>query len=249
VQVDHALADVIVVDERDREAIGRPSLTMAIDVFTRIVLGFYELGVPYSSYWRVDALERFALASLALARTQVLIIEEVQQMLAGSAREQRSSFNLIKSITNDLQISIVAVGTGEARHAIEADPQIRRHFDAFFLPRWTECKDFRDFICAFGKLYPLRKPSKLGERGIIQKVLNASEGITGPVTRVLALAAIEAIRSSGEFINEAGIEAAAARMRQTCHETGRARPASLYCRAAQAMAIAARAESGHLCRS
>jgi len=40
-----------------------------------------------------------------LARTQVLIIEEVQQMLAGSAREQRSSFNLMKSITNDLRIS------------------------------------------------------------------------------------------------------------------------------------------------
>jgi len=180
-------------------------------VFARIL---HELGVPYSSYWRVDALERSALDSLALARTQVLIIEEVQQMLAGSAREQRSSFNLIKSITNDLRISIVAVGTGEARHAIEADPQIRRRFDAFSLPRWTECEDFRDFICAFGKLYPLRKPSKLGERGIIQKVLNASEGITGPVTRVLALAAIEAIRSSGEFIDEAGIEAAAARMRQ-----------------------------------
>ncbi len=39
VQIDHALADVIVVDERDREAIGRPWLTMAIDVFTRDVCG------------------------------------------------------------------------------------------------------------------------------------------------------------------------------------------------------------------
>jgi hypothetical protein len=56
--------------------------------FTRIL---HELGVPYSSYWRVDALERAALDSLALAKTQVLIIEEVQQLLAGSAREQRLS--------------------------------------------------------------------------------------------------------------------------------------------------------------
>jgi hypothetical protein len=179
--------------------------------FTRIL---HELGVPYSSYWRVDALERAALDSLRLAKTQVLIVEEVQQMLAGSAREQRLAFNLIKSIANDLRISIVAVGTGEARHAIEADPQIRRRFDAFSLPRWTECEDFRDFICAFGKLYPLRKSSQLGERGIIQKILDASEGITGPATRVLALAAVEAIRTSAESIDEAGIEAAAARMRQ-----------------------------------
>jgi putative transposase len=41
VQIDHALADIIVVDERDREAIGRPWLTMAIDVHSRGVLGFY----------------------------------------------------------------------------------------------------------------------------------------------------------------------------------------------------------------
>jgi putative transposase len=41
VQIDHALADVIVVDERDRRAIGRPWVTLAIDVFSRCVLGFY----------------------------------------------------------------------------------------------------------------------------------------------------------------------------------------------------------------
>jgi putative transposase len=41
VQIDHALADVIVVDERDRLAIGRPWITLAIDVFCRGVLGFY----------------------------------------------------------------------------------------------------------------------------------------------------------------------------------------------------------------
>jgi putative transposase len=41
VQIDHALADIIVVDERDRFAIGRPWLTLAIDVCCRGVLGFY----------------------------------------------------------------------------------------------------------------------------------------------------------------------------------------------------------------
>jgi putative transposase len=41
VQIDHALADVIVVDERDRLSIGRPWLTLAVDVYSRCVLGFY----------------------------------------------------------------------------------------------------------------------------------------------------------------------------------------------------------------
>ena len=39
VQIDHTVIDLIVVDERDRQPIGRPYLTLAIDVFTRCVVG------------------------------------------------------------------------------------------------------------------------------------------------------------------------------------------------------------------
>jgi putative transposase len=41
VQIDHTLVDVIVVDELERRPIGRPWVTLVIDVATRIVLGFY----------------------------------------------------------------------------------------------------------------------------------------------------------------------------------------------------------------
>jgi putative transposase len=40
VQIDHTLVDVVVVDEGDRLPIGRPWLTLAIDVASRVVLGF-----------------------------------------------------------------------------------------------------------------------------------------------------------------------------------------------------------------
>ncbi|WFQ79673.1 transposase family protein [Xenorhabdus sp. SF857] len=39
VQIDHTVIDLIVVDTCDRQPIGRPYLTIAIDVFTRCVLG------------------------------------------------------------------------------------------------------------------------------------------------------------------------------------------------------------------
>jgi putative transposase len=41
VQIDHTPVDVIVVDEANRLSIGRPWLTLAIDVATRVVMGFY----------------------------------------------------------------------------------------------------------------------------------------------------------------------------------------------------------------
>jgi putative transposase len=40
VQVDHTLLDVTVVDEQERLSIGRPWLTLAVDVATRVVTGF-----------------------------------------------------------------------------------------------------------------------------------------------------------------------------------------------------------------
>jgi putative transposase len=39
-QIDHTWVDVIIVDERDRLPIGRPWLTLAIDVASRVVAGF-----------------------------------------------------------------------------------------------------------------------------------------------------------------------------------------------------------------
>lgn len=41
VQIDHTPVDVIVVDEIDRLPIGRPNLTMSIDVHTRMIGGFF----------------------------------------------------------------------------------------------------------------------------------------------------------------------------------------------------------------
>ena len=40
-QIDHTLVDVIVVDQEQRLPIGRPWLTLAIDVASRMVAGFH----------------------------------------------------------------------------------------------------------------------------------------------------------------------------------------------------------------
>ena len=41
VQIDHTRVDVVVVDEETGQTIGRPWITLAIDVFTRMVTGFH----------------------------------------------------------------------------------------------------------------------------------------------------------------------------------------------------------------
>ena len=41
VQMDHTIADIIIVDEHFRQPLGRPTLTLQIDVATRVIPGFY----------------------------------------------------------------------------------------------------------------------------------------------------------------------------------------------------------------
>jgi len=47
-QIDHTLVDVIVVDRHSRKPVGRPWLTVVIDVATRMVVGFYVAFEPPS---------------------------------------------------------------------------------------------------------------------------------------------------------------------------------------------------------
>jgi putative transposase len=53
VQVDHTPMDIIVVDEKERKPIGKPFLTMAIDVYSRMVTGFY-IALEPPSYFSVS---------------------------------------------------------------------------------------------------------------------------------------------------------------------------------------------------
>jgi len=41
IQIDHTKADVILVDDEYRQELGRPWITMAIDIYSRIITGFY----------------------------------------------------------------------------------------------------------------------------------------------------------------------------------------------------------------
>lgn len=50
VQIDHTPLDIEIVDEQYRETIGRPYLTLAIDVFSRMIVGYYlSLEAPSST--------------------------------------------------------------------------------------------------------------------------------------------------------------------------------------------------------
>lgn len=75
VQIDHTLVDVIVVDQQNRLPIGRPWLTLAIDVNTRMVAGFHV------SLWAPSTVSLcLALSHTVLPKTSWLADRELQTL-------------------------------------------------------------------------------------------------------------------------------------------------------------------------
>jgi Bacterial TniB protein len=77
--------------------------------------------------------------------------DEAHRLLAGSYREQRRALNLLKGLTNELMIPVIAVETEDALHAIQTDTQVASRFDPLHLARWGKSDAFRNFIVTFGK--------------------------------------------------------------------------------------------------
>jgi putative transposase len=74
-QIDHTQVDVIAVDEQKRLPIGRPWLTLAIDVRTRMVAGFHV------SLWSPSTLSlSLVLSQAVLPKTSWLADRELQTL-------------------------------------------------------------------------------------------------------------------------------------------------------------------------
>jgi hypothetical protein len=136
----------------------------------------------------------------------MLVVDEIHHLLAGSYREQRASLNLLKFLANDLQISMVLVGTRDAVLALQTDTQMISRYTPFEIPRWRESDGLRRRLAAFERVLPLRKPSDLARREIVQYVLSASGGLTGEISTMLNNAAELAICNGDELIGMTHLE-------------------------------------------
>lgn len=139
--------------------------------------------------------------TLAEFGTKVLVLDEIDKMLAGSPRQQRIFLNTIRFLTNDLRIPIVCAGTEDARIAVLTDPNLADRFAALELTPWRNDHALRQLLASFAGLLPLRRPSNLDTNEARQRVLSLTGGVTGRIFRLMEAIAIAAIRSGREMID------------------------------------------------
>jgi uncharacterized spore protein YtfJ len=167
-----------------------------------------ELSVPYHSGRPAGVLEPIALDMLRQQEVKLLIVDEIHNLLACTARKQREVLNQLKYIGNQVQIPLIGVGTEDAWDAIKNDAQLANRFEPFVLPLWSKGPQFLALLVSFGQLFPLRRPSHMADEKIADIVLARTDRSIGEITKLLEKAALQAIADGSECLTAKLIAAA-----------------------------------------
>jgi len=158
---------------------------------------------------RGEMKQLFAIRALRECGIRMIIIDELHNMLDAPPTKQRRFMRVLKTLGNELKIPIVALGTRDALHAVNSDPQLANRFQTIFLPKWKlendaapdEPSEYRMFLATFEGLLPLDEPSDLGKEPLASKIFTMSEGTIGEATDLVRDAARWAVRHSRDRID------------------------------------------------
>lgn len=138
---------------------------------------------------------------------RVLLIDELHNVLEGSANAQRKGFNSIKYLMNELRRPVVCAGTVVVFNAIHSDTQISSRLKRLPLAPFRDDADFQELLAGFELLLPLRKASELYDEMLSTQIFQVTLGVVGEVVDLLNNAAIYAIENELECITEDVIKA------------------------------------------
>ena len=132
---------------------------------------------------------------------KMIILDEVNGMLAGTYRQQRIFLNAIRFLANDLRIPLVCAGTDLARQALLTDAQLAERFEAFHLKIWKNDTVFAGLLKSLGHILPLREPSDLTGTATRARVHALTSGVTARIFRLIETAAEAAVHSGRERLD------------------------------------------------
>ncbi|WP_230796612.1 TniB family NTP-binding protein [Salipiger marinus] len=132
---------------------------------------------------------------------KMIILDEVNGMLAGTYRQQRIFLNAIRFLANDLRIPLICAGTDLARQALLTDAQLAERFEAFHLKPWKNDAVFAGLLKSLGHILPLREPSELTGTATRARVHALTSGVTARIFRLIETAAEAAVLSGRERLD------------------------------------------------
>lgn len=147
------------------------------------------LGAIFRPSAPIATLEQQALQLLRDCHVRMLMIDEIHNILTGRRDAQHHFLVTIKDLSNKLDMSLVAIGTEQARAALMSDPQLRTRFRTLHLPKWNMDNEFRSLLASFERMIPLPESSRLSSMSMASLIYSKSSGLLGEVADLLYQAA------------------------------------------------------------
>lgn len=171
-----------------------------------------ELGVPDPKRYVGSDRERMVLKLCRAANLRLLVVDEIQDILTSTARQQRIALDTIKFLMNQLSMPVLALGTAQAPDAMQVDEHLNARFTYRSLPVWKQDTYLVNFLDALERVLPLKQPSQLSSLPITTALLRLSDGVLDPMMRLITYAAAHAVESGTEQITPQLLERARVEM-------------------------------------
>lgn len=170
-----------------------------------------ELGSPARISHRLSDRELLVQRLLRDIDCRLLILDEVQDVLLGSQREQQRALEGIKLLMNELSLPVIAFGTDKAGQGFSADPHLDARFERITMPSWKADGTLANFLAAYERLLPFKKASHLASADKRAYLAKAGEGLLGKIVARIKNAALAAIVDGSECITLEHLKAAVTR--------------------------------------
>jgi hypothetical protein len=155
---------------------------------------------------KVDHIKDCVIGHLLEYDVRLIMIDEIQHIDRIPARKQRLILDIMKYISNEISLPMVAFGTTEALNVFRADPQLDNRFKKIYLKRWELDEDFLRLLVSIEQLLPLREASELGQEELATLIYGKTNGTIGEIVTLIRGAAIQAIKTGKEKITPQVLE-------------------------------------------
>jgi len=146
-----------------------------------------------------------AIEQLQLVKARLLLIDELHDVLSGN--KSLAVVKMLKDISNETRIPIIAAGTPVAQSALAVDSQLEQRFSYVRIPFWgiatPETKlDYQRLLKSLELKIPLPEPSHLVADKKLIEIFDHAGGRIGDIVNVVTGAAVLALRAGEPSISQ-----------------------------------------------
>jgi len=161
-----------------------------------------EIGVKISRRARLNENVSPELQYLIQSRNiRAIVIDEIHDALTLTDFQQRINLSLLKNLAgSNYGLCVFAFGVPDAARVLRRDSQLARRYAVRSLQQWGNDGEFRSFVASYISRLPLQLPTNFKDQKLFLKIMEAGQGLTDNIVKVLQASAMAAIADGTEHI-------------------------------------------------